>query len=297
MTHAPGLPVIVGCALAAWVLSRPTKALASVVVTPAKPPAKTPAKPSTPSTPSTPGGLTPAAPTSWSGFSNSPIERSAQLLAALKQGRGDLPFTEILTSHENHRALLSVSAQAAQLDGVRVSLTARDQAALARHLGAGLLTKSLVDRIYKSGLRLAARPQPWSADGPGGRGTMGDLRRIVEYSGIVDAELLRTPGHEVAELIANEGKDWIVSRGSIQNPGRAANYGFFKPSGKPWQPPALAHNLDHSDYSQLARFVKNQAMISLDEGKSWTPDTVDRLAGDPILFRLVSDEILPFPRP
>lgn len=296
MTHAPGLPVIVGCALAAWVLSRPTKALASVVVTPAKPPAKTPAKPSTPSTPSTPGGLTPA-PTSWAGFSNSPIERSAQLLAALKQGRGDLPFTEILTSHENHRALLSVSAQAAQLDGVRVSLTARDQAALARHLGAGLLTKSLVDRIYKSGLRLAARPQPWSADGPGGRGTMGDLRRIVEYSGIVDAELLRTPGHEVAELIANEGKDWIVSRGSIQNPGRAANYGFFKPSGKPWQPPALAHNLDHSDYSQLARFVKNQAMISLDEGKSWTPDTVDRLAGDPILFRLVSDEILPFPRP
>ena len=294
MTHAPGLPVIVGCAFAAWLLSRPSKALASVVTAPAKPPAKTPAKPGTPSTP---GGLTPDAPTSWAGFSNSPIERSAQLLAALKQGRGDLPFTEILTSHENHRALLSVSAQAAQLDGVRVSLTARDQAALARHLGAGLLTKSLVDRIYKSGLRLAARPQPWSADGPGGRGTMGDLRRIVEYSGIVDAELARTPGHEVAELIANEGKDWIVTKWTIQNPERPENYGLFKPSGKPWQPVYHAHNLDHSDYSQLARFVKNQAMISLDEGKSWTPDTVDRLASDPLLYRLVSDEILPFPRP
>ena len=295
MTLAPGLPVIVGCALVAWVLARPSKAQASVVVTPAKTPAK-PAKPAN-NRPSTPGGLTPAAPTSWAGFSNSPIERSAQLLAALKQGRGDLPFTEILTSHENHRALLSVSAQAAQLDGVRVSLTARDQLKLAQHLGAGLLTKSLVDRIYKSGLRLAARPQAWDADGPGGRGTMGDLRRIVEYSGIVDAEMLATPGHEVAELIANEGKDWIVTKWSIQNPERPENYGFFKPSGKPWQPVYHAHNLDHSDYSQLARFVKNQAMISLDEGKSWTPDTVDRIAGDPLLYRLVSDEILPFPRP
>jgi len=293
--HSPGLPVIVGCAFVAWLLSRPSKALAAVVVTPTKPPAKTPAK--TPADrPSTPGGLTPA-PTSWAGFSNFPIERSAQLLAQLKQGRGDLPFTEILTSHENYRALLSVSAQAAQLDGVRVSLTARDQLKLAQHLGAGLLTKSLVNRIYKTGLRLAARPQPWSADGPGGRGTMGDLRRIVEYSGIVDAELARTPGHEVAELIANEGKDWIVTLGSIQNPGRAANYGLFKPSGQPWQPAALAHNLDHSDYSQLARFVKNQAMVSFDEGKSWTPDTVDRIASDPLMYRLVSDEILPYPRP
>jgi hypothetical protein len=64
------------------------------------------------------------------------------------------------------------------------------------------------------------------------------------------------------------GKSWVLSNVLLARPNRAANYGLFSPSApyrsatglyRVWQPLSTAHNLDHSDYSQVLRLVRRRS--------------------------------------
>lgn len=66
-------------------------------------------------------------------------------------------------------------------------------------------------------------------------------------------------------LVSCVGKSWIVDNSSLLAPGRAVNYGMFRPDGpyasvtgkfRLWQQPGTRHDPMHWDYSQTMRLLR-----------------------------------------
>lgn len=224
-----------------------------------------------------------------------PVLRSAVIAGIIRGGNYDAPFTILEVARGPLRARLRVSSRALRVDGVRVSLTERDQTQVADFLGAHLLTPKLVEEIYRQAdVQLRPRPQPWYHRSAGGDSSMGTARRVFDYDRIVTEEL----GGRDGRLVANEGKDWVVDGYAFTAAGKArgTNYGWVLPNGKLIQGIGHVHNLDHTDYSQLSRFVWESADVSLDGGKTYRPTTFGAILSDAKLFPLVSYERIPAPR-
>jgi|GEM_PF-5136998 len=252
-----------------------------------KPPKGAGPKPSTPVTSSYSGDL--------EGLSDSPVARSAEILSLIRQGRFEVPIVFLTTSKGPLRARLAVTGRALTVDGVRVSMTEQDQTLAADTLGAHLLTPFLVDEIWKrADVRLEPKTQAWYG-GPGGDGSMGTKRRVFDYNEIVEKELGEVPPEK---LVASEGKDWVIDGYAFTPAGRikGTNYGWHRKNGKPVQGLGRVHNLAHTDYSQLFRFVSSVVSLSEDDGQTWRDATFTELVSSPKLFPLVSYERLPAAR-
>jgi len=227
-----------------------------------------------------------------SGLSDDARQRSAELVALFRQGRAVMPFSVFETKKGPLRARLAVSSRAATVDGVRVSISERGLQEIADALGMHLLTPYLVDQIAKTAdVKLTPKPQPWYGKKDGGDGSMTLARRIFDYDAIVSSEL----GGKSGELVANEGKDWVLEGFAFMNAGfnKGTNYGWFQPSGKPVQGIGRVHNLDHADYSQLVRLVSSFAQVSDDDGATYREASFEELVTSPKYFPLVSYERLP----
>lgn len=186
-------------------------------------------------------------------------ERERALLDAIVRGR-HLPivWSELHVRAGDDTATLFVSADAIQvgspIDAVRVNLGARTAQLVADHFGALLPTARICDLIWQqASVRLTPCLQRPDSH-------MSDTSRMLEHSRAVDAKRQGRPG-----LVENVGKHWVLTNRLAQRPDRAANYGWFDasaPNGRPWQPVALAHDVDYVDYSQVVRLVRRDLIVN-----------------------------------
>ena len=145
-----------------------------------------------------------------------------------------------------------------------------------------------------------------SADSPV---TGGKTARMIEQSAKVENKVAGDGG-----LVANEGKDWVITRrfwpppqgvGSGGKPySNSANFGWYygkeypgsghSPGGQSVvQSIGMVHDMNHADYSQLLRFVRPNSLTI--DGVPW--GWAEALA-DPTVSKYIQDEggTVPSPR-
>jgi len=165
---------------------------------------------------------------------------------------------------------LNVMRDALKIDGVRVNVSAELQQRLADVFNASLLTTQIADLIFAKAMhRIEPCPMTISST----------VASMVKHSQMIDAKL----GKSDNGLVATVGKHWVLDKKLDLNTKKACNYGWhfigtsYKgikgypvPSrvnsvgGLPIsviQPNACAHDMKHSDYSQVCQLVSQACTI------------------------------------
>lgn len=244
-----------GIALA---LSR--KAPPSEVAPPALPP-KPPGAPPPPippeETPETPGGFININSDGWLlNLPKNAVDRDAAILARI--GNLEFEYWDIQIQGKNHLGVFRVFRDAAKIDGVRITVTARCAQQIADRLHASLTTPAIEDWIYsQSNLRLPVVVEALE--------TMSTNKVMISHSRKLDALVGGESG-----LIGNVGKSWSLANGLLTHPGMAMNYGLFTRSSKHLsvtgkfrviQQPGYRHNLAHYDYIQNLRLISRSCIV------------------------------------
>jgi hypothetical protein len=163
---------------------------------------------------------------------------------------------------------LEVMAWPVRIGRVLVAVTARTASACAAALSrdgwiVSLTTPKVEDLVFENA---TLRPEPVLLNPQ--RINIASDKAIEEHS----TRLLARFGAAADDALVVAGKSWVLSNGLLDRPGRAANYGMFSSSAPHrsatgafhlWQPLSFAHNLDHSDYSQLLRLVRRRPGVAL----------------------------------
>lgn len=269
----------------------PSPGPAQPLPTPGPAPVPAPSPPSPPSPAPGPGNLF--------GLAGTIPAREAQILAFIDAGEFDHEWHP-LTWTKNGRtvsALVSRRALALQRGDYRlpVSVTFRTAQAIADRIGGAMLTTRIADEAWRrADVRLAPITRPTSG--------MSGTPRMIEYGAAVEAAVGGRGG-----LVANEGKDWVLTRrnhtppagsgvekpvGALGSRHNGANFGWYgagasrSPGGQQViQSIGLAHDMSHADYSQLVRFVKRDS-ITIDG----VPVSYAAALADPALSALLQDE-------
>jgi hypothetical protein len=163
-----------------------------------------------------------------------------------------------------------VMKDALKVDGVRVNVSAELQQKLADIFNASFLTSHIADLMFINAIhRIGPCPMTISS-------TVASMKK---HSQLVDAQI----GQEASGLVAPAGKHWILDRKLDYNSSKACNYGWHftgpsyrgikgfpaaskqnKLNGKAIsviQPNACAHDMRHSDYSQICQLVSQVCWI------------------------------------
>ena len=183
---------------------------------------------------------------------------------------------------------LDVMSDALKIGGVRVNVTATLQQQLADVFDASLLTAQIADLMYANAThRLAPSPQPISSS----------AQSMLAHSQRVDKLL----GVYSGGIVSPVGKHWILDKKLEYARGKACNYGwhftgasfngitgfpaatlYCGKGAKVIQPNATAHDLQHTDYSQICQLVSQQCWIDGVEHK------FSDLIKDPALCQFVT---------
>ena len=186
-------------------------------------------------------------------------QREDLILQALANGEHPaVQWAELTVRRGDERVTLVVATDAVKVgdatESVRVNVTPRTAQQIADLFGCVLPTTRICDLIWDQASAQLS-PSFQTADAH-----MADTTRMVQHSRDVDAKLGGRPG-----LVANVGKDWVVSNRLSPGQGRAANYGWYDtraPNQRMWQTLGLRHNLDHVDYSQVVRLVQRTVKLN-----------------------------------
>ncbi|WP_438021877.1 hypothetical protein [Sorangium sp. So ce233] len=193
-------------------------------------------------------------------------------------------WVPVHSEHGEHRATFLVNADALRIgdaeDSVRINASARTTQRLADLLECAMLTTRLCDLVWEqASVRI---PPCIGAPDP----TMANTSRMLEHHRRVEERVAGRAG-----LIENVGKHWVLTNRLAGSRDRAANYGWYDPKAAHrhgqhtlWQPPGLAHDLDHVDYSQVVRLVRRRCTV--DDAER---DILEVMT-DPALAGLVSSE-------
>jgi GH25 family lysozyme M1 (1,4-beta-N-acetylmuramidase)/peptidoglycan hydrolase-like protein with peptidoglycan-binding domain len=185
--------------------------------------------------------------------------REALILDLIKQGQHlELEWAELEVKRGADTATLFVTADAVRIgdltDAVRINATARTAQQIADLLGCVLQTPKICDLVWEqASIKLSPSFQAPDA-------AMASTERMVLHSRAVDEKIRGRVG-----LVANVGKDWVLTNRLFSHPQRAANYGWFDtraPNRRMWQTLGLSHNLEHVDYSQVVRLVRRDAKLN-----------------------------------
>jgi hypothetical protein len=271
--------------------------------------------------PASPEPTNPAPPTSGNpfGLSEGIAQREGQILAHVADGNVEHQWWPLdYTTPDGHQVHVLVSRRAFALnDGTNrlmVSMTYKGQQKLADMIGGAMLTTRIADEIFKAAkasgkvvMNSKGVPvsQNWVTDG-----TMGKTTRMYEQSNYVETRVGGAQG-----LVANEGKDWVITRHFWPPPAglgptssgkpysNSANFGWYydPPLGNSHSPGGLSvvqsvgmvHDMNHADYSQLQRFVKPDSLTI--DGMPWDWGTA---LADPTVSKYIQDEggTIPSPR-
>ena len=163
-----------------------------------------------------------------------------------------------------------VMKDALKIDGVRVNVSAELQQKLADVFSASLLTAHIADLMFINATH-RVEPCPMTISST--------VASMVKHSQAVDAKV----GSDIKGIVASPGKHWILDKKLDWNTDKACNYGWhfvgttYKGiKGHPAaskqnklngsiisviQPNACAHDMRHSDYSQICQLVSQVCWI------------------------------------
>ncbi len=219
------------------------------------------------------------------GLADGIAAREGQILAMVQAGNIDHDWTTLSYQKDGHTVSLDVSRRALALDDgssrLTVNATYPTAQRVADAIGGAMLTSRISDEIWKNApTKIQAPTRSWNTDSPP---TGSTTRRMYDQSAALDASAAGSAGG----MVANEGKDWVISRRFWTDPDPAkrhhsANYGFYP---GPIQKIGLAHNMGHTDYSQLLRFVRRGSLEIDGAPVAW-----DAALADPGLSGLLQDE-------
>jgi len=196
-------------------------------------------------------------------------ERDAAIVQAVAAGLASWRWAPVTVKDGGRVLVFNVLADAVKLDGVRVDVSATAGQQCADYIGGILLTARMADLAFLGAtVQLEPSPQAITASTPA----------MVAHSARVDAQIAKRGGPPTSGLVADVGKDWILTNKLVDRPpgaklsaGRvAANYGWHV-SSSPWkgihaerstlptgyviQGVGTAHDRWHVDYSQVCRVV------------------------------------------
>lgn len=179
-------------------------------------------------------------------------------------------------------------------DCVRINATMAGEQKIADMLQMSLITPKIADLIYFNAT-IQIEPQTQDADYK-----MSYTSRMVTHSKSVTDAILFIKQPTPSDLIADVGKDWVLSNKLINNDTLAANYGWHtkkKPDpnklngpfkcqagGYMWQTLGTRHNTSHVDYSQTIRLMDREIIV--DGNRMY----FEEIASNPELCGLVSYE-------
>jgi hypothetical protein len=233
------------------------------------------------------------------GLSQGIADREGQILTHIGNGNVEHQWWPLdYTTSDGHQIHVEISRRALALnDGTNrlmVSMTYKGQQKIADMIGGSMLTTRLADEIWKHAQKKLGviNQNAWVTDG-----SMGHTDRMYQQSDIIQGKVGGADG-----LVGNEGKDWVITRRfwtppqgtndgskSVHN---SANFGWYgagsghSPGGElVMQSIGLVHDMNHADYSQLSRFVR-QGSLTID-GQPW--DWGAALA-DPTVSKYIQDE-------
>ena len=193
--------------------------------------------------------------------------------------------------HDEMTVRVNVMKDALKIDGVRVNVSAELQQKLADIFSASFLTAQLADLIF---LRADHRIEPCPFT------ISSTVSSMLKHSAAVDAKIGKKP----TGLVAPAGKHWILDRKLDYNASKACNYGwhflgksFRGIRGYPVasslnslngvgvsviQPNACAHDMKHTDYSQVCQLVSQECWVD------GVPHKFSNLLQDPVKCSLVT---------
>lgn len=225
-------------------------------------------------------------------------QREAKILSAVISGDAMIRWSFVSSSSKGRSCTIPVIARAISIgppgDSWRIICNYATAQHIANELECYLLTPKVANLIFlQSDKQLAPMNRTlWVQDG-----SMAKTSRSIEQSKALDQLV---PADD-AGLVANEGKHWVNGQRLYQNTLGSANwnapegvlgsrhngpnYGWNqKGSGKPLQGFGLAHDMSHSDYSQMLVFMSRTVVV----------DGVDidaaEVLKDPHISDLLSDE-------
>lgn len=183
---------------------------------------------------------------------------------------------------------ISVFEDALMVDGVRVGMSARVSQQVADMVGGILCTPKMADIIYAARQRTAVpHPQPIS----------NSTDTMIAHSKAITADLAKSGGGGLASTV---GKFWCLSNRNTAS--LCINYGWHVMATGSWggiavkpcvsllpgvsviQPAQLAHNYDHSDYSQTLVLAHADCMVN------GSPRRLADVMQDPRLAKFISHE-------
>ena len=110
--------------------------------------------------------------------------------------------------------------------------------------------------------------------------------QMIQASAAVDRKLAAA-GVEAPAMVSNPSKDWVLTIrhtepgvhpvSKVPRSEAAANHGLYRAPFDPIQNVGLAHNLEHTDYSQMLRFMGRTGILEHPSGEQTFPDLVQLL--------------------
>ena len=167
-------------------------------------------------------------------------------------------------------------------DFCRIPMTPGTAQRLADLFGASLLTAKLSDHIWASA---EVKLVPFNYVPVGNANEL--VTKFTEHNAQIERQLSEAGGRH-GQLVAGIKKDVIISSRIAERPDRVVIYGWHKTDGKPIQPVYSGHIWWYVDYSHGIRLLNAQVLL---DGR---PVLLSDLLKDPVLFRVVTDEELPF---
>ena len=172
-------------------------------------------------------------------------------------------------------------------DSIRFAVNTETQQKVADILDSYLPTAKIVDIIWKNSKKLLPNPQKISAS---------------KYA-IHKHHLAIEKAKKDSTGVISGWKDWCIGKAVFINPNKAINYGWHVDTeknnwmgirlspgvteGKVIQPAASAHDIHHTDYSQLCRLVKKKALFNGSE-----VDLADIISEQDLAYMISSEGML-----
>lgn len=170
-------------------------------------------------------------------------------------------------------------------DFCRIPMTPGTAQRLADLFGASMLTSKLSDHIWQ---QAEVKPEPFFYKPVGNSNEL--VSKFEEHNAQIEKQLAEAGGRN-GQLVAGIKKDVIISSRIADRPDRVVIYGWHKPDGNPIQPVYSGHIWWYVDYSHGIRFMNRQVIL---DGRQ---ADVREILGDPVLFRILSDEDNPVLQP
>lgn len=197
-------------------------------------------------------------------------DREKYIFDQVLAGNFDAEWVPLEFSSGGRTIKFNVMNDALKIDGIRVNVSAELQQKLADVFNASLLTTHIADLMFINATH-RVEPCPMTISST--------VDSMIKHSKMVDGKV----GFNVTGLVASPGKHWILDKKLDLNPRRACNYGWHfvgtnykgikgHPTGSKQnklngstisviQPNATAHDMKHSDYSQICQLVSQACWI------------------------------------